>query len=225
MTKERHTLTVTNRTVLGKKSKNLRKEKLVPGNIFGAGMESHAVEVSEKTFSKLFLAAGETSLVYLSIDGENKEYPVLISDVQIHPTTGKMLHVSFHKVNLKEKVEADIKVETVGESEAVKAGGVLVVSYNEIPVKALPTDLPENFTIDISPLKAIGDSLHMKDLVFDRSKIDVELDEDEVLVSVQAQEEEVVEVSTEPVEVETTVQGKKEEAVEGEEKPEAKKEE
>jgi len=110
-------------------------------------------------------------------------------------------------------------VEIIGESEAVKAGGVLLTMHDQIEVEALPADLPEKFILDISVLKEIGNDLKVSDLQYDKSKIEVTLSLDEVLAVIQEprKEEEVVPVSSEPVEVETTVQGKKPEGEEGSE--------
>lgn len=217
MTKEKYTLAVKKRTVLGKKSKQLRSNKLIPANLYGADIASQAIEIPAKELEKVYRAAGETALVYVSVEGDEKTYPVLFSEVQRHPVSGAVLHASLYKVNLKEKVEADIPLETKGESPIVKTGAVLVVTYNTIPVEALPTDLPENFSIDISVLTEIGQNIHVKDLVYDRSKVEVKLDGEDVLATIQAPKVEVVEVAPEePAEVETTVQGKKEEAEAGE---------
>lgn len=209
MTKDRFTLTVNKRTVLGKKSKLLRAKHIIPANLYGQNIPSLAIEMPELSFLKILSQAGETSVVYVKVEGEEKEYPVLLSEFQRHPVKGNIIHANLHIVNLKEKVDADIPLETIGESPAVKAGGVLVTSYNEIPVSALPTDLPENFTLDISGLENVGDALQVKDLSFNRDLVTVNLEDDEVLVTIQAQKEEEVEpVSAEPLEVETTVQGK-----------------
>ncbi len=184
------------RTILGRKVSLLRREAKIPANIYSKQKESVAITLDKKEFSKLYSTAGETTLIDLTVDGEQKSRPVLIRDAQKHPVTGDIVHVDFQQVNLSQKVTANIPVESVGESEAVKAGGVLVITHNEIEVEALPMDLPEVFQVDISKLNTLGDTVTVADLEFDREKVSISLEAEEVLATIQAQEEEKVEETT-----------------------------
>lgn len=215
--KKKFELSAVKRTVLGKKVKHLRLERKIPANVFG-NTKPTPVTLDEKQLIKTLSEAGETALVELHIEGEEKARPILFSHVDRHPISGNILHVDLQQVNLTEKVTAHVPLELVGESEAVKAGGVLLTLHDEIEVEALPSDLPEKFVLDISVLKEIGKELKISDLSYDPSKVELKLGADEILVVVQEPkvEEEPV-VVAEPVEVETTVQGaKKEEGEEGE---------
>jgi large subunit ribosomal protein L25 len=117
-----------------------------------------------------------------------------------------MLHVDFHEVDLKQKTTATVPLKAVGESEAVKSGMVLVMMKNELEVEALPTDLPDVIEVDITGLTEVGMSILAKDLKFDRSKVTVELGDDEVIATIQEPaKEEVVEVA--PVEGEAAAEG------------------
>ncbi len=215
MTTEKHMLPAKKRTVTGKKVKQLRAQHILPAHIYG-NTEPLNVEFDEKVFLKTFEKAGETSLLYVQVEGEKNARPVLVADYMVDPILGQITHVDLRQVNLNVKVKANVPVEVVGESEAVKAGGVLITLYNEIEVEALPTDLPEKFILDISNLLKIGDELKVSDLQFDATRVEVSIDPSEILVIVN---EPVVEVeapvTTEPVEVETTVQGAKKEDEEG----------
>lgn len=217
MSAQRVSLTAEKRSTLGRKVSVLRKGGKIPANIYGKGVTSTALTLDKKGFLKLFASAGETTLLDLTIEGESTAHPVLIRAVSYHPVSDEILHVDFEQVNLKQKVTANIPVEVVGESQAIKDGAVLVVVYNEIEVQALPTDLPEKFVIDIAKLVKVGDDVKFSDLVFDRSLVSTELSPDEVLATLQAQKEEVVEevVAAEPAEVELTKQGATKEVVEG----------
>lgn len=201
---EKITLKVDPRTLTGRKVKLLRRQGLVPANIFGTKTKSTAVEVKADQFMKTFRQAGETNLVYLTVGDEKDARPVLISSVQLHPVTDVPLHVDFHQVDLKQKVTANIPVELVGESPAVEdLGGVLVQLVNEIEVEALPTDLPEKFEIDLSALKAIGDAIAIKDLKVDADKIEIKNDPELQIVQAQEpqpEEEEVVAEEAAPAE-------------------------
>lgn len=215
MTAEKHVLPAKKRTVTGKKVKQLRLKHILPAHIYG-NTEPLNVEFDEKTFLKTFEKAGETSLLYVHVEGEKDARPVLVADYMVDPVLGQITHVDLRQVSLSVKVKANVPLEMIGESEAVKAGGVLITLYSEIEVEALPTDLPEKFVLDISKLANIGDDLKISDLEFDAAKVEISLSPTEALVVINAPAVEVeAPVATGPVEVETTVQGAKKEGEEG----------
>jgi large subunit ribosomal protein L25 len=195
------------RKIEGRKVKNLRKEGILPGNVYGKKIKSQAVQVSLKDFEKIYKELGETGLLMLSIGEEEK--PVLIHNLQLNPVSDTPIHVDFLQVDLKEKVEADIPVELTGESPAEKQAIGTVVQYvNEIKVEALPTDLPEKFEVDVSSLSEVDQALTVKDLSYDKSKVEIKAMPDEIVVKVEPpQKEEVVEAPPTPVEGEVPPEG------------------
>lgn len=157
------TLNAQKRTVVGRKVKKLRKEGIVPANLFGKKVKSQALQVVEKEFSQIFAKVGETGLVELMVD--NQVHPVLIHNVSHHSVTGFILHIDFFQVDLKEKVQTRVPLAFVGEAPAVKDKvGVLLHILSEIEIEALPADLPEKLEVDLSGLKAVGDTLKVSDL-------------------------------------------------------------
>ena len=166
------------RTVLGRKIKQLRKQGLLPANIYGKKVKSQAVSVDAKKFAEVFSKAGETGLLELELDG--KKLPVLIHNVSYHPVTNQTLHADFYAVDLKEKVEANVPLLIIGESPAVKdKTGVLLINLDELHVEALPQDLPEKIEVDIANLVKLDDAIKVADLpVSDKIKIltDLELE-------------------------------------------------
>ncbi len=185
------------RKIFGRKVKQLRRTGLIPANVFGPKTKSKALTLDRTEFLKVFRQAGETSLVQLVVEGEKTSRPVLISNLHIHPVTDEVLHVDLHQVDLKAKTTANIPIEIVGESPAVKAGGVVVTLLKEVEVEALPTDLPEKIEVDISQLKEIGSSILVKDLSIDHTKVELKADPEEQVVAVQEQQAEE-ESATEP---------------------------
>jgi large subunit ribosomal protein L25 len=217
-------LTANTRTLFGRKTKQLRKKGIVPANIFGKNIKSLAVELESSVLLDTMRQAGETGLIHLKIKGDNKAHPVLVSGYAQDPVTGSMLHVDFHEVDLKQKTTATVPLKTVGESSAVKSGLVLVMQKNELDVEALPTDLPDVIEVDISVLTDVGSTIHAKDLKFDRSKVTVELEDDEVIATIQEPaKEEAAETVSEGGEAASEGEGAKPEAG-AEAAPEAKKE-
>ena len=179
------------RTILGRKVKQIRREGSLPANIFGKKIKSQAVSLSLKDFQQVFDQVGETNLIDLMVKGEKKARPSLISNVQIHPVTDLPLHADFHQVDLTQKVTAKVPVEVTGFSPAVKdKGAVLITLFDEIEVEALPANLPDKFTVNISGLKEFNDSVLAKDLKVDPKKVEVKLGKNEAIVMVQEPKEE-----------------------------------
>lgn len=188
-------LNAESREVKGRKVKKLRQQGLLPANVFGKKIASESIQVSDKEFKIVYKEVGDTGLITLTVGKVEK--PVLVHDVQVNPMTDEMIHVNFLQVDLKEKVEAEVPVELIGESPAEKQSLGTVVQYiNEIKVEALPTDLPEKFEVDTSELAEVDQAIYIKDLKYDKSKVEVKNDPEEIVVKVEPpQKEEVVEVT------------------------------
>lgn len=196
-------LTAQPRSVLGRKVKTLRKQDLLPANIFGKKIKSQTLSVNYSEFNKLFRKTGKTTLVDLKIEKEAKPRPVLITNVSRHPVTDNFLHVDFHQVDLTEKVTSSIPLRIMGEAPAVKdKGAVLVTVLSEIEVKALPADLPDHLEVSVEKLIEFGDSVLVKNL---RIPPTVELltGPEETVATVQQPKEEVEEKPAPPAEGET----------------------
>lgn len=199
-----------NRELFGRKVNRIRKAGLVPANIFGKDVKSMAISINAKEFAEIFKKAGETQIIDLS--GK----PVLVSNIQIDPISGLTLHVDFRQVDLKEKIEAQVPVEVIGESPAEKQNlGTVVQQLHEIEVSALPTELPEKITVDASTLVEVDQAIYVKDLKVDKN-VEIITDLETIVVKVEPPtKEEVVEVVATPAEGEVApVEG--EQVVEGE---------
>lgn len=202
------TLKIEKRKLTGRKVKRLRLEGIVPANVYGKKVKSEAVQVDSKEFAKVFEKAGETGIVEL-VEGKTVR-PVLIHDVQIHAVSGEPLHVDFMQVDLKVKVTATVQVVMEGESPAEKSGiGTVVQQLQEIEVEALPADLPEKFVVDATKLAEVDQAVLVKDLDYDKSKVEIKTDLEGIVAKVEPPQKE--EVIAPPVE----------EAAEGEEAPTA----
>lgn len=160
---QKHSLSVKKRDIFGKKVKKLRKEGILPGNVYGKELKSIAVQIPTKDFLSVFEAAGHSGVVELKFDDET--IPTLIHEVTQDHITRDMLHVDFYKVNLKEKVKAVVPVVIIGEPQVVTEKlGLLMQSLNEVEVEALPTDLPEKIEVDVTSLAQVGEGIHVSDL-------------------------------------------------------------
>lgn len=183
------------------KPKAIRRSGGVPANISAAHQDSVAITLQAKELKKLMEHGHDAGLVYIEIAGQKVPVPVLFEEIQSEGMTGQILHVSFKKVSLKEKVKAEIPLVFVGE---ISTPNLIVVKVKEfIEVEALPTDLPENITVDVSSLTEAGQSISIKDLSFDTEKIHLTVADEALDAPVVLLQEPRVEVAEEaPIEVE-----------------------
>lgn len=209
------TLKVEKRDVLGKKVKKLRREGMLPGNIYGTDFKSTSVTANLKEFFQVYKTARETGVVHLDL--EKKEVPVLIKFVQRHPVTDLLLHVDFRKIDLTQKIQTEVPVSVTGTSEAVSVkGGVLLIQSNTLEVKALPSDIPQKIEVDISTIKEIGEEIKVKDLK-KSDKYEFTTEAEKVVVSIVAHKEESVTPDTVSAQPEVITEAPAEgEAAEGE---------
>ncbi len=155
-------LKVEKRTILGKKIKNLRRDGILPANIYGKDIKSAAVQVPLKDFEKIYKEVGATGLV--DIEFGDKSIPVLVHSLQTDYRRTP-LHADFFKVNLKEKIKTMVPLSFIGEAKAVtdKLGLVLELMH-EIEVEALPDELPEKIEVNVENLAAVNDHILISDL-------------------------------------------------------------
>lgn len=152
------------RTQVGKPLNNLRNQGFLPAVVYGRGFNSTPVQVNLKSFEKVYSEAGESSLVYISLD--DATLPVIIHDTAKDPVSDKFIHVDFYKVNLDEKIIANVQLIFTGESPAIKElAGILVKNISEVKIEALPQNMPHEIEVDISVLKTFSDQILIKSLV------------------------------------------------------------
>jgi len=160
---KRAKLTVEKRNVTGKKVKKLRREGILPANIYGKDIKSLSVQVPQKEFEKVFKEVGETGLVDVHLNGELK--PSLIHNVQMDYLHNLPLHADFFQVNLKEKVKTMVPIKTSGEPKAVSDKlGLLLQPLSEVEVEALPADLPEFIEVNVESLADVNDQMAVSTL-------------------------------------------------------------
>ena len=170
----------------GKKVAQLRKEGIVPGVIYGQGFEPIMVQSLYPAIDKAVRAAGRHTPVQVTIDGKKKI--AMIKDVDRDPIRARIRHVSFHAVKANEIVTAEVPIHLigVGESEAEKAGLVILQAIEQIEIKAKPADLPESLEVSIAALATDEDKLTLGDLTLPSGVefADHEIDHDLVVANV-----------------------------------------
>jgi len=148
-------------------TRDVRKTGRIPAVIYGRQAKPQNLEVNAKELGDLMHhAASENLLVDLAVPNDPRPQRLaMLQDLQHHPMSRKVLHVDFHEVAETETVTIMVPVETSGEAAGVKnEGGVLEHVLFKLKVRALPKDLPEVITVDVTSL-AMGKSVHIGDIV------------------------------------------------------------
>jgi large subunit ribosomal protein L25 len=217
---EKEVLKATKRTVTGKQVRQLRRAGQLPAVIYGHNMEPVAISLDAHDATLSLAKISSSTLVTINMDGQ--EIPTLVREKQRDYIRNVLTHVDFMAVSLKEKLRAEVSIELVGVSPAVKDfNAILVNGTTSLTVECLPTDLPEKFVVDISVLGTIGSGIHVSDIAVPENVKVLDDPEEMIVIATAPAKEEVVEVAAAPVEGEAAEpevieKGKKEEGGEEE---------
>ena len=183
------TITASAREGVGKgPTRRLRALGMIPAAVYGEGQEAVAVAVSAKEIATILRSgSGHNTIFKLALphaDGEPAN--VIIKDYQIDPVKGRLLHADLLRLSMTTLTHVSVSIETIGEPPGVKSeGGILELQVREIEVECLPGDIPEQLTVDVSNLQ-IGDHVTVADLVYDREKVKVLAEENQIVAGVLA---------------------------------------
>ncbi len=160
---ERYKIKAFARDITKKKVKSLRKAGLIPAAIYGY-KGNFNIQLPEKEFVHLYRAVGNTKVVDVELNG--RVHYAYISEVQVHPVSRSVIHVSFREVNLEQEVTASIPFVLIGaeNSPAEKEHKhIIILAMPNVELRGLPTKMPSEIAIDVSHLGA-GDTIHVKDI-------------------------------------------------------------
>ena len=161
---EQKNLAVTLRTTMGKANKHLRREGLIPGNISGHKQESQPIQIAAEAFEKLCRNHDTSGLLQLMVSDAPMQ-TVLIRHVQRAPTSGKVIHIDFSRVNMHERITTKVALRYIGESDAIKTrGGVLLHLMETLEVGCSASAIVDYLEVDISSLAKIDMILHAGDV-------------------------------------------------------------
>ena len=157
-------LALVKRTLTGKKLKPLRDEGLIPSVIYGGKGEPILTASDYNATDKVVRAAGYHSPVDLDIDG--KKQLAIIKNVDINPTSRLIVNIEFRAISAQSVVEAEVPITLVNfeASEAHKLHYAPSQAIEEIEIKAKPSDLPSELTVDASKLATLDDKLTLADI-------------------------------------------------------------
>ncbi|OIJ17548.1 50S ribosomal protein L25/general stress protein Ctc [Anaerobacillus alkalilacustris] len=166
----------------GSELRALRKEGNVPAVVYGKGLPSEVIFVNGIDFLKTIKVTGKNGIIFLATDSGTHE--VIANDIQVDDLKGDLIHVDFYKVNMKEKMDANVPVHLVGEAAGIADGGIIQQTLYEVSVRSLPADIPEAIEVDITHMM-IGDSLQVRDLPVS-NKYEINNEPEEGIMSILA---------------------------------------
>lgn len=180
------TLKLDSRSVQGKKVAKLREQGMVPSVVYGGHSDPISTQSPVVETTKVAHVAGKHSPVHLTIDGKKKL--AIIKSIDIDPVKHGVRHIAFHTIKQNEKIVTEVPIVLTGEgeSEAEKAGLVVLQAIEKLEIRALPANLPEALEISIKDLASTEDKLTIADLVLPEGVefADVEQDMDLVIANV-----------------------------------------
>jgi large subunit ribosomal protein L25 len=158
-------LKATRREVLGKKVKVLRREGKLPAVIFGHGIETTPILLDMHDASRALSSVGSSTLITIDLEGE--QHTALVRERQIDFIYRTLIHVDFQALSMTEKIRATVSLFYDAEqAPAIETyNAILITALEGLEVESLPGDLPDSIEVDVSGLEAIGDAIHVKDII------------------------------------------------------------
>ncbi|WP_131336522.1 50S ribosomal protein L25 [Clostridium perfringens] len=144
-------------------SRQCRRKGLVPGVIYGKGINNFLFEIGELELNHALSVTGEHGL--LSINSQEGSLNTLIKEVQRDPVTRKVLHIDLEKVEGNEEIETAVPINYVGEEYINKLDAVLQKNLDSINVKCSPSNIPKGVNLNVGRAKP-GDQFKIADVEF-----------------------------------------------------------
>ena len=162
--KQRIELTVEPRQAGRAGARGLRVNKMVPGNIYGGGLENANISLHVNDILKYNSRAYENALLNIkSSDAKLNGKVALLKEVIVHPLTRNPEHVDLFALDLTKMVRVAVEVRVEGKAIGLSEGGLLNIVTRQLEVECLPTEIPDAIVIDVTNL-GVGDSLHVSDI-------------------------------------------------------------
>lgn len=196
-------------------ARKLRAAGKLPAVVYGGDGETDHISLDAHDVEYLFHNISvDNTIVELQIEGEKQGVQTLVREVQTHPWKATLLHVDFLRIQKGVAVEMEVPIELLGTPIGVRdSGGVLEQTLNALPIRVVPSKIPEVVQADVSGLD-INDVLHVYDLDLDEA-VEVTIAPERTICSVSLPRVEIEEAPEDVEEPELVG-----EAAEGEE-PEA----
>lgn len=185
-------LSAQSRRTMGKKVRFVRREGVIPANLYSRGADSLPIQLDGAEIQKILSQHGTGGVIALKLTGEKHPRNVVVREVQRDALTDGLIHVDFQQVSLTEEIKVQVRIVMTGEAKLPKSSNAVVIqTMNSIMLRGLPKQIPEKIAVDISGLNDAGQSIHVKDLGLDKD-ITLMTDPDDIVVKVVASRIEAV---------------------------------
>ena len=171
------------RTVMGKASRHLRREGLLPANIYGHKQTPTPIQIDAMLFDRLRREHGTRNIITLRF-ADAPSQMALVKHVQRDAVTGHVLHIDFTRVDVRERLDVKIPLHFVGEAPGVKIqGGVFLPLMDSLAVACEAADMAEHIDVDITSLTDLDSVLHAGEVKLP-GNYDLVTDPDEPIVKI-----------------------------------------
>jgi len=162
-------LQATNREILGRKVRFLRRRGIIPVHLFGRNVESLALQCEASQLQRVLAQAGKTRLINLKLDKAKSPRNVVIREIHRDPLTGELLHVDFYQVRMAEKIKVEIPIVLIGEAPALKSkDNTLFQELSHLTIECLPDHIPASVQVDLSSLTEAEQAIRVNSLDLDK---------------------------------------------------------
>ena len=167
-------------------ARKMRQAGQTPAVLYGGDEEPVHLGLNTHDADYLFRSISvENTIVNLEVEGEKGSVQTLVREIQTHPWKETLLHVDFLRIQKGVAVDVEIPLQLVGTPEGVRLeGGSVEQIIYEIPIRCIPSKIPEVIEVDVSGLN-VGDVIHVSDVEFDKD-IEVTIAQERTICSVAA---------------------------------------
>ncbi|MGB9082891.1 MAG: 50S ribosomal protein L25 [Desulfuromonadaceae bacterium] len=145
-------------------SRRLRMADMVPGVVYGKGLDPITVSIKVRDLQEAISGAGgQNNLITLIGGGSLDQNIAIVADIQRDPLKRTFKHVDLHRINPNEKLRVTVPVVLTGTAIGVKEGGLLDLAHHELHIECLPGNIPDSIVIDVTDLK-IAHSIHISEI-------------------------------------------------------------
>ena len=160
---DRLTLKLQPRNTLGKKVRSLRRAGVIPVHLYGPGIDPLPLQCEGRTLTRVLAQAGGSTAISVTVDGD--EHLAFVREIQWDPVKGDLFHVDFLRAEVTQLVSAEVSVVLIGDSPGARAvNGTVVQEIRSLSIEALPLDMPQELSVDISSLTLLDGIIRAGDV-------------------------------------------------------------
>ena len=164
----------------GAKAKQLRRAGMIPGRLYGAGIEeSMPLQMTQSEVKRLLKEKAKGGRVTLDVEGEKST--ALLREISCHPVSCQVEHLSFQKSNDDDTVTSTAQIILLNKE---KIPGYIQQVLFDVQYKTLASNMVEKIEIDLEGMST-GDSIKVCDLdIAKNDDIEILTDLDSLVVSI-----------------------------------------